>query len=1213
MNQFIKPTLKLTLSSIVILLICVLSTNTVQAQEAPKKKYPSLLWEITGNGAEKPSYLYGTMHVSSKLAFHLGDSFFMALESCDYVALESDATTWLSYMFGTEYMEETGGLYRTATYHRDFYRDAFKFEEVDKKVFGSSLNFSNRIMNGMLYRKSSYAADFEEETYLDMYIHQAGEKLNKKVIGLEDFMESQRLTQRADIPDDDEKDKPKNLDYRKLINSGKSPREMLEDAYRSADLDMVDSLQRIMNPGENHQKYMLHIRNQNITDKMDSIIQSGKTLFSGIGAAHLAGEKGVIEMLRSLGYNVRPVTRNIGEYSKQYRDKLEKTYVEKELSTYKTSDDWIEVKLPGKLIEMPSNQYYKMYFYPDMSNGTNYSLIRLRYHGAMRNQTKEYMIKRIDSLLYENIPGKIEVQKSIERNGYPGFDIINKTKKSDYQRYLIFATPVEMIVFKVGGTLDYVKDNNNLEEIFSSFKINGTDHKWQRHESPYGFAIDLPGTPITDEKNTDMKHLFGNAVELFAINGDDFYSVKRASYHDQSYIEEDTFELSYIATQFQDELKHKELNRSFLQHKGMQALRTTCKDSLRFVHSLYMIDGPKYYQILAKTADSTWPAEFFNTFEKTAVSPIRPYSTFEDTTYFYTVKSNTKRSGYSAFDLREINSRIRNKENDRNYDGNSEYIYYGDMMNDEEVYLYFRQFSRYYYRPSYDSLWRGEKHFFTRKGLVIEDEVISKDSNTYSFVLTDTNSVRNIHVQYRVNGGILYGMRYVGEIGSESEFGKTFFESFQPQADTVVGLPFNQNKGDIFLEDLYGEDSLAKDYALQSMRMITFDKKHTKQVIDIIDGFKHKDFGVKERVHLIEQLGYLKHRAVMPYLEEVYNRSVDTAQIQVAVLQALVNQKTKSSTKLFAKLLESETPLVSQSSVEYLTSSMSDSLIIYKELFPFLLKFTGYPEYKTGVYVLMAEMLDSGVLKPKDYKSYRKDLVREAKDGLKRVMAESHSESGYDESYSRYSYSSTSHSESMEAYNKLLIPFKNSKDVKEYFVRTKRLNSKPDLLNTSLQFVAAGIEVEDSIWGHFANQDKYLIKLYTSLKEIGKEDLIPDSCLTQEKVARGLLYRYVTIEDEDSVQFLKRVPASTKDTKGYIYIFKKKDKYNEAEWNYDYVGVLPLDSTIIPDQTDVRNTGNDYLDDEDLDEKMKYAVADLLYTERNRVKKKNQRYNYYGY
>lgn len=350
----------------------------------------------------------------------------------------------------------------------------------------------------------------------------------------------------------------------------------------------------------------------------------------------------------------------------------------------------------------------------------------------------------------------------------------------------------------------------------------------------------------------------------------------------------------------------------------------------------------------------------------------------------------------------------------------------------------------------------------------------------------------------------------------------------------------------------------------------------------------------------------------MPYLEMVYNRSVDTAQIQVAVLQALVNQKSKQATKVFAQLLESETPLVSKNSVEYLTGSISDSLIIYKELFPFLLKFTGYPEYKTGIYVLMAEMLDSGVLRPKDYKSYRKDLVREAKDGLKRVMAESHSESGYD-SYSRYAYSSTSHSESMEAYNKLLIPFKNSKDVKEYFERTKRLNSEPDLLNTSLQMIAAGIDVEDTIWAHFANEDKYLIKLYAGLKDIGMERLIPDSCLTQQKVARGLLYRWVTIEDEDSVQFLKRVPARTKDTDGYIYIFKKKDKYNEAEWNYDYVGVLPKDSTIIPDQTDVRNTGNDYLDDEDLDEKMKDAVEDLLYTERDRVKKKNQRYNYYGY
>src|SRR3954469_9825807 len=61
---------------------------------AQEKKYPSLFWEITGNGLKKPSYLFGTMHISNKLAFHLGDSFYTALKSVDVVALEQDPNLW---------------------------------------------------------------------------------------------------------------------------------------------------------------------------------------------------------------------------------------------------------------------------------------------------------------------------------------------------------------------------------------------------------------------------------------------------------------------------------------------------------------------------------------------------------------------------------------------------------------------------------------------------------------------------------------------------------------------------------------------------------------------------------------------------------------------------------------------------------------------------------------------------------------------------------------------------------------------------------------------------------------------------------------------------------------------------------------------------------------------------------------------------------------
>ena len=68
--------------------------SNAQVKKQTVKKYPSLLWEITGNGLKKPSYLFGTMHVSDKLAFHLGDSFYNAIKSADVVALETNPETW---------------------------------------------------------------------------------------------------------------------------------------------------------------------------------------------------------------------------------------------------------------------------------------------------------------------------------------------------------------------------------------------------------------------------------------------------------------------------------------------------------------------------------------------------------------------------------------------------------------------------------------------------------------------------------------------------------------------------------------------------------------------------------------------------------------------------------------------------------------------------------------------------------------------------------------------------------------------------------------------------------------------------------------------------------------------------------------------------------------------------------------------------------------
>jgi uncharacterized protein YbaP (TraB family) len=79
-----------------IALLLLLCASSAFAQE---KKYQSLLWEVSGNGLTKKSYLYGSMHVSDKVSYHLSDAFFTHLLNADIVANESEPSTWTD-LFG---------------------------------------------------------------------------------------------------------------------------------------------------------------------------------------------------------------------------------------------------------------------------------------------------------------------------------------------------------------------------------------------------------------------------------------------------------------------------------------------------------------------------------------------------------------------------------------------------------------------------------------------------------------------------------------------------------------------------------------------------------------------------------------------------------------------------------------------------------------------------------------------------------------------------------------------------------------------------------------------------------------------------------------------------------------------------------------------------------------------------------------------------------
>jgi hypothetical protein len=142
---FLSSLSQLLLKTSVILAAFFLSF-TAKAQQ----KYTSLLWEITGNNLTKPSYLYGTMHVSNKLAYHLSDSFFVALTNVNVVGLESNPDQWLGNM-------KKLGLLEIPNYgsaNANFYKDAFKLAVPNNKQFSGILAYNPDLINGLLYMKS---------------------------------------------------------------------------------------------------------------------------------------------------------------------------------------------------------------------------------------------------------------------------------------------------------------------------------------------------------------------------------------------------------------------------------------------------------------------------------------------------------------------------------------------------------------------------------------------------------------------------------------------------------------------------------------------------------------------------------------------------------------------------------------------------------------------------------------------------------------------------------------------------------------------------------------------------------------------------------------------------------------------------------------------------------------------------------------------------
>jgi uncharacterized protein YbaP (TraB family) len=1146
--------------------------NYTFAQTFKTPKYPSLFWEITGNGMKKPSYLFGTMHVSNKLAFHLSDSFYNAIQRTDMVALELNPENWQKDMvrmsaaqeqLANFYKDNTTQYINESSFSIDDYYDRLK----------AALTADPQQINSLLYRTFSVQQDYEENTYLDLYIYQTGRKFGKLAGGVEDYYQTQRILFEAYAAMAKERMK-KTQDVNRDATGDIDKK--IQDAYRHGDLDLLDSLERVSFNSPAYTEKFLYERNKIQANSIDTLIKQ-HSIFVGVGAAHLPGNKGVIELLRKKGYTLRPIFMQ--DRDATAKESVEKLKVPVNFYNVTTDDGFIQLKMPGPLYKMPLSNYNNAndnWQYADMNNGVYYMLTRVKTHQGLLNQNTNDILKKTDSLLYENIPGKIISKKPIEKNGYKGFDITNRTRRGDLQRYNIFITPFEILVFKMSGTDDYV-NGDEATTFFNSISFTIPAQPASIFtSSTAGFHIRFPQHPQANKNTYSTDGIDKWEFECNDSISGNTYAVYKKTVTNLSFMEEDTFDISLIEQSLKSsDIIDKEIARSFVKADGHDALRMQfISKNGNFINAEAVLKGPQYFLLTQTSHKKNIDTSFFNSFGFNDIQ--YPSSTFyTDTLLDFQVKTPVQPTLDSS--LTHIMYEMLHDENlvsqiqKENYWPKNQYAMFKSDSTGEAVLVSMYDYPKYYYAKDSATFWKKQLNF-NNDDAYIYSETAYKPCDScqgYKVYWRDTNTVRQI-INYKIlKNNKLYNLYTITDTGNnQSSFIKDFFQSFTPinkNEPSVYSIKINK-----FFTDLYSKDSLTKAKARSAIPNIYYGPENIDKIVSFINNLNYGEqdyFDMKQK--FIAELGYIDDSCcadkVVNALEDIYKKTADTAYFQNEVFWALQNLETKTSYDSLKKLLLQDPPLFNDNEgYSDFFEKFEDSLQLSRSLFPEILQLTSIEDYKEPVIDLLATLLDSGFIQSKDYASYFSKIYFDAKIEMKKQqnaeekLLEQQSQKAFNEDKQDNIYSPDNYYASdIDEYATLLLPFYDSSAVlPKFFERLLQSKDTGLQLRTAVLLIKNHKPVADSILNNIASKDSYRSQLLKKLEEINHVDLFPLKYKKQDLIARSLL-----ANDSEKTDFADIEPAgkelvNIKDEKGYVYFFKYKLKKDD-DWQIGISGPQP--------------------------------------------------------
>ena len=1070
----------------------------INAQKLPA----TLLWRISGNGLEKPSYLYGTIHLTDDRVFNLGDSLFKAIETSDGFAMEVRPEDFTPFI-----VDEAKKSILEARRVKDM-MESKSFEKYSK-VLAKKLNKDeDEITAGdIINEKNKWMTESyrtgKMQTFLDVYLYDIARRQGKWLGGVEDFKDQEDLINYAF----DATDIEAIAEEPDVAQKGKnSPIEQLINVYIKNDLDAILAISSANGDSLYHDK-LLTKRNIKMAGRMDSLSHLRSMVFA-VGAAHLPGDEGLISLLKEKGYTLTPVFA-----SKKIKP-----------ANYKVKDVpqvWLDVKdengfytasMPGQPGDINMFGVLNMKFYFDVFKSTVYMVTAM--NTPYSQNVADSLLSNVSNY-YFNVKdykkGKLVTINNVQVREF-------SSNKDKYTRgYLAFNDGVMYMAIGTAIKKDSSSENA-VARFLKSFAIlpqnkKGSDRTYITHtDKTKAFSVEVPAKAVSANESLPQTedHSIKSDIKI-AIDPQTgaylFFGVNQAE--PGYFIENDSITLAQIKESQQSKLSSFMIDTMYI-HNGRRIMEYggMMTDAPLMMKGRYEFRGNRWYALLAiydTTRDASAINHFFHSLN------LLPYEQMQ-----WKLQENEG----SNFTTWAPDTFIKDSVT-----GENEYISFTsfDSTRADNYLVMVEGFGKHYWQLN-DSILLNQLADNTLRKYA--DTILSRknilNGNIKGIELMSQEKGASIVKRKRLllNDSKLYILtttQMADEISNENT--NKFFNDFR----FVKELPNTElftSKAASLLKDLANSDSATHDEALEYIEAAPFSKDEMPMLYEALQHTYIDDTAEYRSTKEIiaKTIIGLKDRSAFDFARAHYLTSGEKDKMHL--LDIMLSFPTSAHfNDIKDLLLQSPPSMKPDYTVAY---DFTDSLELAAEIFPAMLPLLKNENMAPVIISIADNLLDSGIITPALLQPYEKEIVAMAAKNFEKVM-----ENTDNFEYTNYKLLST-----LGRINSV-----NTNAALQQWATIKKIPY------TALEATALLLRnkqtVSPAVFTTIAANNETRTDLYDTLTAYGKQQLFPKAYLTQKQFAES--YAFVAGTEDgnpDGITYITQKVVDFKGNKARFYFYK---------------------------------------------------------------------------